>query len=355
MIPGGIDMSLFYIPLAVLCLWGIKYSGKAFRGDAMSVTSTTAINGIFTVLVFMCYTVSWQGYRGGTWDDRIFTDYLYPGQLVVVPFLFFSGYGIAESLRRKPGYAKRMPRYRLGKVWLSFAAALVLYLAVNLLMGKRYTPLQIVLAFTGWGGFGNSNWFMFDILCLYALTYIAFLCARERFVIGAALTSVFSVGLIAALWYAGRDSYWWNTILFYPLGMWYSLLRPAIEKRSQRNNLVYWGLLVCAVALFAATHILYMWRHRLLLFLISGCLMMAVILLVLMKFTICNKALLWIGKNMFWIYILQRLPMLVLAKYCPQINKFALIFSAAACTAALTWLFSRLFDTINSILFGKNK
>ena len=124
-------MAFFLIPLAALCLYGMKFSGKEFRTDYMSPQTTTAVNGIFTVLVFMCHIINTAAYQYGGLADKIFKDYINIGQLVVVTFFFFSGYGIAESLRSKPGYAKRMPYHRIFRVWLSFAAALVLTLAAG--------------------------------------------------------------------------------------------------------------------------------------------------------------------------------------------------------------------------------
>ena len=153
-------MSLFLIPLAALCLYGMKFSGKEFRTDNMSPQTTTAVNGIFTVLVFMCHIINTSTYQYGGLADKIFRDYLNIGQLVVVTFLFFSGYGIAESLRKKPGYAKKMPYYRIFRVWLNFSAALLLWLIFDLIRGTALNAKMILLSFTGWESLGNSNWFM---------------------------------------------------------------------------------------------------------------------------------------------------------------------------------------------------
>lgn len=45
--------------------------------------------------------------------DRWFYDILiYIGQLMVAPYLFYSGYGIMESLNRKSDYMRTYPKKR---------------------------------------------------------------------------------------------------------------------------------------------------------------------------------------------------------------------------------------------------
>ena len=347
-------MSIFLIPLAALCLFGMKFSGGDFRKDYMSPQSTTAVNGVFTVLVFMCHVINTSTYQTGGLADIIFKDYINIGQLVVVTFLFFSGYGIAESLRKKPGYAKKMPYRRIFKVWLSFAAALVFWLVFDLIRGTGLNARTVLLSFTGWESLGNSNWFMFVIFCLYIITCCSFILCRDRFVPGAAAVTILSAGLVAALFFADRGTHWWNTIVFYPLGMWFSLLRPYIERVIQKNNAVYWLCFAFTAAMTAVTHYLYIhWGYKQTVFMISGCFMMAFIIIALMKFTVCNKVLLWIGKNLFWIYILQRIPMAAFGAVGVSINKYLYVLICAAVTVGLTFAFSAIFKPINKKLFGK--
>lgn len=347
-------MSIFLIPLAALCLVGIKFSGKEFRTDYMSPQTTTAVNGVFTVLVFMCHIINTSTYQTGGLADRIFKDYINIGQLVVVTFLFFSGYGVAESLRKKPGYAKRMPYHRVFRVWISFAAALLFWILFNLIRRLEMDAKMILLSFTGWDSLGNSNWFMFVIFCLYILTCASFLICRDRFVPGTILLTALSAGLTAALVFADRGTHWWNTIVFYPLGMWYSLLKPQIEKIVQKNNVVYWLCFSGFAAMTAATHYLYIhWGYKQSVFMISGCFMMAFIITGLMKFTVCNKVLLWLGKNLFWIYILQRIPMAAFGALDVDINKYLYVLICAVITVGLTFAFSALFRPINKKLFEK--
>lgn len=343
-------MAFFLIPLAILCLVGIKCTGKGFRDDYMSPESTTAVNGIFTVLVMMSHIV--DSYEAGGFADELFTRYIHFGQLVVVTFFFYSGYGIAESLRRKSGYVQKMPKNRIFRVWLNLAIALIPYILLNLFTHEPMTVKQVLLSFIGYDSVGNSNWFMFDTLVVYVLVWLSFLICRSRPIPGTVLTTVGVLAFIAVQILAGRPSHWWNTVIFYPLGMWFSFLRPTAEKIITKNNAVYTTFLVSFALLFAGTHALYLKKAKLLFFLMSAAFMMALIITFLMKFTVCNRVLLLLGQNVFGIYILQRLPMRLIIAMGWNINKYVYTIIIALSTAVLAFFFKKLTDAIARKLFA---
>ena len=86
--------------LRCLCfLCGAKFvkSGE-FNSDYMSKDTTGAINGIFVLLVFMCHISGYMKLGGSS--DTIWLDLKsWLGQLVVVTFLFYSGYGMMCSIK----------------------------------------------------------------------------------------------------------------------------------------------------------------------------------------------------------------------------------------------------------------
>lgn len=348
-------MSIFLIPLAALCLFGMKFSGKNFREDYMSPQSTTAVNGIFTVLVFMSHTINTPSYQYGGFADTFFWEDVNIGQLMVVPFLFFSGFGIAESLRKKPDYLVRMPIYRIFKTWLSFAAALGLWIVFDMIRGSDLKLRNVLLSFTGWKGIGNSSWFMFVIFCLYAITCVSFVLCKNQFIPGTLAVTALSIAFTYVLAVKKENEYWWyNTIIFYPLGMWYSIIRKYFEKFLQKNNIIYFVCLAGFLAAASALHHEYLGqRTNQILFTFSGVFVMAFILTVLMKLTVFNKVLFWLGQNLFWIYIFQRIPMEAFRAFGWEINKYLYVLCCAAVTVGLTFAFSAIFKPINKELFGK--
>ena len=348
-------MVLFLIPLGILCLWRLRFSGRDFQLDYIAPASTTAVNGVFTVLVLMHHIMDSGGYAGaGIWDELL-SRYIHLSQLVVVPFLFFSGYGVAESLKNKPGYLKSMPKNRILKTWLHLTLALVPFFFLNLYTKAAMTIPQVLLSTVGWDSLGNSNWFMFIILALYVLTFLAYLICREKKLPSAVVTTLLACALTGALIWSGKDSYWWNTAVFFPLGIWYSYLREKIEALIQKSNKIYWFWFVLFAVLFAGTHFLYCKTDKVFLFMADGCFMMAFLLTALMKFKLGNPVLAWLGKNLFGIYILQRLPMRLLEHWSVELNPYLYTVIIFAAALLLAWLFGLLTGAIDRKLFVKKK
>ena len=73
-----------------------------------------------------------------------------------------------------------------------------------------------------------------------------------------------------------------------------------------------------------------------------------------MKVNIKNPILKWFGDNLFWIYILQRLPMLVLSRMGYAVThayRFAIICFVV--TIVLTIIYKKIFEVIDKKIFEK--
>ena len=105
-------MVLVILPVLVLALYGVKFTGKGIRPDYISRESTQAVKGIFVLLVFLRHYKSCVSLTGAL--DRPFlklNNWL--GQLIVVLFFFYSGYGVYTSYRKKGvDYTKAIPKKR---------------------------------------------------------------------------------------------------------------------------------------------------------------------------------------------------------------------------------------------------
>ena len=83
---------------AALCLFGAKLNGKA-SSDPLRKNQTDAIRGIFAFVIFLSHFSSYV-VIGGQFGDNIFAKFLVTiGQMMVAPFLFYSGYGIYVSAK----------------------------------------------------------------------------------------------------------------------------------------------------------------------------------------------------------------------------------------------------------------
>lgn len=96
-------MILVYFCLLLISLMGFKVNLKGFNADYLSRDTTLAIKGFFVILVF-CRHFKQYVTLGDNLLDKMFikADSLL-GQLIVVMFLFYSGYGIFVQIKKSSG------------------------------------------------------------------------------------------------------------------------------------------------------------------------------------------------------------------------------------------------------------
>ncbi len=335
-------MDLILLVSIVILFFGSKISIKKPNKDYISREQTLCINGFFVLVVFMRH---FKGYVELGKFDKIFSVVDgWTGQLIVVPFLFFSGYGIMLSIMKKgKPYVNSIMTKRFWSVWLRFAFAVSLFIPVNLFLGNQYPLKKILLSLVGWDGIGNSNWYIFDTLVLYVLTFVSFKLfskdKRKALYVMFLLTGVFLIFMSKH-----RPGYWYNTAIAYPLGMFYAQIEPtagAWLKKLRFNQLSV--LTLGAVLLAAASfHKSAFTSYELF---VTG---FAIVVLVLSTFVkVGNPLLRFFGKYVFEIYILQRIPMLLMKNYVD--NKYILFALSFAATIALALLFRLLTDTIEKL------
>ena len=71
---------------------------------------------------------------------------------------------------------------------------------------------------------------------------------------------------------------------------------------------------------------------------------MMLVILLTMKFRIYNKFLNWFGKKLFWIYILQRIPMMIFKEIGYDANAYIYFLIVFVSTIVLTQIYSFVFD-----------
>lgn len=273
---------------------------------ALNISQTTCINGIFVIFVFLSHFCQYV--------DTSLLPYFQPylflrshlGQLIVAPFLFYSGYGIMEQIKKKDnGYVNDIPRKRVVRIWLHFALAVLLFLIVDVLIGDYYSTNQIILSFFAWESIGNSNWYIFAILIMYIATYVGFKCCSQK------KTSIILVGALSCIYIVSmhflKDGSWWyDTVLCYPAGMALSYEKDQLQRWIERYKVS--ALFICVLV----TLLLYMLQGNIIAHELLAILFCLDIILICSFIRIENQVLLFLGKHTFEIYVLQRIPMLLL-------------------------------------------
>lgn len=343
-------MILAYIVLLAVCLWGMRLC--ADNPEYCSKEETNEIKGVFVPLVFFGHIINYKVWGVGLADSLYVRVDGVIGQLVVVMFLFYSGYGVERSLLAKKSYARSLLRKRLLPVWLRFAVCVGLFLLLQSALGNlgEYSASHVLLAFTGWTSIGNSNWFMFDTFALYLLVWCSFALvgAEGRAKRNLSLFSVLSLGLAAALFFL-KQPYWWNTVLTFPLGMWFGLYKERIDAflRRGKHRWRYASAAVLAALLIVRYSLV---RHgHAAWFELEAMLFAMFVVLISMKIRIGNPILGFFGRHVFSIYMLQRLPMILFRN---RVENQYLYF--CVCFAA-TLILAVVFDAVMDALMKQRK
>lgn len=350
-------MVIFLLALAVLCLIGIRLSGKNGFEDYMSPAKTGSMKGIFVIIVVLSHLRQYVT-LDATALNKPFTSFMvFLGQLMVVMFLFYSGYGVLLGISKKEGYVKTIPTKRTLKVLLHYDIAILIFYFVGLALGKNYSIKKLLLSFIGLDAVGNSVWFIFVILILYLLTFVAFIFVKKKIVLGTVITTVLSVGAMIFFIFTRKSEYWWyDTLLCYPLGMWYALAKPYIDK-ALLNSPAKW--LACT-AVFGSAFGILMYQlplhGRTRAIFIPAALVFAILLTLLsMRISINNAVLRWFGKRVFGIYILQRIPMIILSHFGANNKPFLFAAVCFAITIVLAEIFERSMDKLDIVLHLSRK
>lgn len=313
-------MNIVLLVLFAIMLRDMKCQpANSFDKEYLSPKKCTYVKGFFTILILLSHYTTYI-YPKGTYDGfyNLFRKHVCQG--VVAMFLFYSGYGIMCSICKKgPVYIKSIVIKRFPQTFLSFEMAVALYFILQTVKGKRYSLMGLLHGFSGWGWFGNSNWYIFVTLSLYlftALAFIPFCLKRNKATLwgGVVLFTLMTMAYMLWLREMGKRPEWINSMLCFPAGMWYCLLKDKIEKILFHSFPAYLAVLLCAIALYAYTYQnrgpyspCELKNYSLWILTFTGC-----VLLFSMKVSFESPLLKWFGEHVFSIYILQRLPMIIL-------------------------------------------
>lgn len=349
-------MILLIILLIIVTLYGVRIS--SFHNDYMGLDATNAIKGLFAVLILFSHMRQYL-VLGDTYADNSYLGILnYIGQMMVTMYLFYSGYGLLESFKRKPNYKKRFLKNRVLKILIHFDVAVLLYIVLQLVLGKNFSAFHYLGSLIGWSSVGNSNWFIFDILVLYFIFYIALCCGKHFIqkednicVGGAILLTVFLLCVLMWIFLnvTKGQSRWINNIFVFPLGICYSLYKAKVEEWIRKGFNYYYVFVTLTLALVA-------WRsfHGIDRMGLCTCLFAIWVVLLSMKIKLDNKALQWLGTLAFAIFILQRLPMIVLTHF--GVNQYPYVFALIVIpsTFVIAYLYTIFLKSMDGRLFRKN-
>lgn len=353
-------MVFFLIIVGIIIIYGLRICAPAcFNGEYLDKKNTTAVNGIFVILIVFSHYAQYAGFSG-VYDTAYLLLRRHLGQAVVSPFLFYSGYGMMEAIKRKgAGYVGLLPRKSLSLL-LRCDCAVLLYLLLDYAIGDQYPATDILLAFTTWTNIGNSNWYITAVIIVYICMFISFSISMRAFegrkglAVGTVLLLMMTAAAVYLQFKAERPDYCYNTMLILPMGCLYSLTKDRIEKLVAENLLTWLLTLVAAAGLYAVS---FMYRENSVLnYSLWAYLFMILLLLVTMKVKIYNKVLEWFGRHIFSIYMLQRIPMIILDHFgIVDTYKYTGLIVVFAATVLLALGFERITERLPGIGLNRAK
>ena len=342
--------------LALLLVGNYKYYAVGVYPGDLGKEQSQIIKGIFIALVFCGHSGQYVKFNAPL-DYPFLKFYWYIGQFVVAMFLLYSGYGIMVSIMKKGrNYVRGLPVKRILKTLLHFDLAVLLYMGISVWRHGWPSLKDTLLALSGWGGFGNSNWYIFAILWIWVIVYFVFrLCGTEH-----ARRNVWFCTLLTALFgfiiSHYKQMWWYDTLLCFPLGMIVAVYRDEIELflfqikqvpilgKCEKYGGTFLLFILAVVILGRHKGNFYLYETWMIALTVS-------VFLLTMKFEFHSRILLWLGKNLFEVYILMRIPMILFQPYMVGHNYWYFLL-CAVCTYLLVIAFSYVVRQIDKSVFA---
>ena len=298
-------MILFLLLLLVIGLYKLNSSGKTFyKSDYISREQTLSINGLFMAFILMSHTFA-KCSNSNVFNDIFGSVRIYLGQFVVVPILFFSGYGIIESVKHKRDYIKAFPKQRLLNIYLKFAIISLIYVIINLIW-PLYGVERVILSFTGLISIGNGGWYVWATLIIYVFIIASFNLFKNKIVWAVASTTVLTAALTVLEMLFDFPTYYYSTMIFMPIGMCFSIVKGTFDRIVMKNNFIWALSLFVSIALSVIFNIL---ADKSFVFFPVWCFFgMIGLLIVCMKFKMNSPIVKWIGQTSFLNFLLQGIP-----------------------------------------------
>ncbi|MBR6101890.1 MAG: hypothetical protein IKP95_05645 [Ruminococcus sp.] len=328
-------MDLILPFLAGLGLIGIKRTKSL--DDCLNIRQTQAVNGFFVVIIFIRHF--YQYITQSKYDRILGHINSSTGQLIVVSFMFFSGFAFVRQYNISEKYLSKVPK-KIVALYLMFVITVILFMTVGIASGRSYGIKTVLLSFVGIRSVGNSTWYVVAILFMWAFSYVSF---KQKMIppliLMTALTTVYFVVMMHFM----GDIYY-NTVAAYLLGMVCASYNDRVIACISQNKMFYPLLTgVCGSMALGG------FFKRLLpvyeLCIIAFCVFL---LLFSIKFQVDNKVLRFLNSYSLEIYLIQRIPMILL-RNVTTVNLIYFILSFAL-TIPMAFIMKMIYHLICKLL-----
>ena len=327
-------MNLLLPCIATLAIVGIKKNINI--ADSLNKTQTSCINGIFVILIFIRHF--FQYITALTSLDNItvrINGYL--GQLIVVSFMFFSGYAFVKQVALKgDAYLRKTPQKILA-LWIIYIITVLAFIMLGLVKGQQFDVQTILLALIGMKSVGNSTWYIFAIICCWFFSYIALRQKRLNSILILSLLILLYIILISRI----KDVVFYNTVIAYAIGFAFAHYEDKVYPVLQKLYCVFLLISIVLLLVGISFHTYFIVDE---IWVLAFCVFLV---LFSMKLQLNNRLLNWLSQYSLEIYLIQRIPMMILQD---KISINILYFLCAwVLTLGLAFLWKKMFQFISKL------
>lgn len=346
-------LAMYMVLLFFILVWGCKKAKKGtFHEDFLSYPVIKGVQG-FAALAVILHHVTQEVTQYGRYYKGAINVFVDAGVLFTGLFFFCSGYGLIVSMKEKEDYLQGFLKKRLPAVLVPFFVCNLLFILVNLLLGRQVPPLELLLYLSGIVMWNDQMWFIVELAVLYVIFYFSFRKSKsdaaglKKMAVCIAVMNVVSLLLghdglseTKGLWFFGE--WWYNTTWLFFIGMAVAMNYEKVIGFAKKH---YKWLLPVGVVAFVGLHTATTWMlshvgywmeypgHRgylekLATFLVQ-CPMVIVFdltfILISMKMQFRNKILSFLGVIALEMYLLQNI---FITKFTHVLDNDALFFAA---------------------------
>lgn len=195
---------IYYIYMIMIIIMIITSTRKISNGnEKYSIEQNLPIRGVLSILVIMCH---------------IFPQAYLLGNIAVSIFFCFSGYGLMWGYMNKKSPFKNYFKNKIINTILPFWIINIIYYIYYCFNDKSYTFGEFVLSFFN-ASILTIGWYIIVLSILYIVFYCIFKKSDIKNKVKVLAVCVATIFLIFILYIVGCKSWWYCSLLAFPIGI----------------------------------------------------------------------------------------------------------------------------------------
>ena len=303
-------IDIFPIAWFCLLLWGMKpvRPFSSFNSEYLSLKTGNYMRGFLAIGIILHHLS--KDTTGG-FIERGFWNV---GFLFVAVFFFYSGYGLQKSYMASDGYKKHFLSRRIVPILITYFIVNVMFVILLKATGKSVSFRNYVKSVKTGRPVVLYSWYIITIILFYIAFWILMELCRNHYrmmIIGALIWFVIYTFVCREI---GYGVWWYNSAHLLVVGMFWALYEEKILAVIKKQ---YPLLTILTWALFALSYwYIYIgplsghsqkYFVSVILQLLCALFFVVGVILILLKFTIGNPVLNFLGRSSLEIYLVQGL------------------------------------------------